>query len=164
MNLIILGFCLTAVAALAQNTISVRAKLIPDSGTFTAISEKPKGRLLKQGERFTADRISVFADSFKTENPLRDKHFTKYLAGGDKFPYPRIDLTDLKASHGTGKATLTLNNVKRPVKIKYLEKDKYVEAEFKVKASEFNLPNASYLGIGVQDQVKINVHYYFETK
>ena len=164
MNFIILGLLLTSVTVYAQNTIRVMAKLIPDTGSFTAISEKPKGRLLKQGKRFTADRLSVFADSFQTENPLRDKHFTDYLAGGSKRPHPRIDILDLEATEGKGKATLVVNDVKKPVELKYTEENKFVDAEFEVKASDFNLPKASYLGIGVQDKVKIKVKYYYEIK
>ena len=164
MNFIILGLLLASATVYAQNTIRVMAKLVPDTGSFTAISEKAKGRLLKQGNRFTADRISVFADSFKTENPLRDKHFTEYISGGKGLPHPRIDILNLEASEGKGKATLAVNNVKQPIEIKYKEQDKYVDAEFEVKASDFKLPKANYLGIGVQDEVKIKVQYYFETK
>src|SRR5690606_13728175 len=103
-------------SSFAQNIIRVRATLIPNTGSFTATSEKAKGRLLKSDSTFTADRISVFVSSFKTENELRDKHFAEHIGGGKKQTHPRIDITELKAQNGEGEAKLTLNGVTKPVK------------------------------------------------
>lgn len=164
MKLLVLGLIFCSTTLYAQNVISVRATLVPDTGSFTATSEKAKGRLLKQGQEFTADRLSVFADSFRTENPLRDKHFAEYIAGGEKLPNPRIDITNLKATKGRGEANLTVNGVTKPVKINYVSQSKYVDAEFEVNCSDFNLPKAKYLGIGVEDKVKVKIKYYYETK
>lgn len=163
MKLLILGLFLCS-TAYAQNIVRVYATMIPNTGSFVATSEKAKGRLLKRGEEFTADRISVFANSFTTDNGLRDKHFAEYIAGGAKLPYPRIDITELKASKGTGTAKLTLNGVTKPVNLTYKPEGKYVDAKFEVNASDFNLPKAEYLGIKVEDKVKVSVKYYFEKK
>ena len=151
-------------SSFAQNIIRVRATLIPNTGSFTATSEKAKGRLLKSGSTFTADRISVFVSSFKTENELRDKHFAEHIGGGKKQTHPRIDITELKAQNGEGEAKLTLNGVTKPVKMKYEDKNGFVEASFKVSSTDFNLPKAQYLGIGVENDVAVNVKYFYEIK
>ncbi|WPU66122.1 YceI family protein [Peredibacter starrii] len=148
----------------AQNIIRVNAVLVPNTGSFVATSEKARGRLLKRGEDFTADRISVFADSFRTDNGLRDKHFAEYIGGGPKLPHSRIDITELKGTKGTAKANITINGITKPVDITYTAHDKYVDAKFEVLCSSFNLPKAQYLGIGVEDKVKVSVQYYFEKK
>lgn len=148
-----------------QNFVSVRAVMVPNTGSFTAKSEKLKGRLLKHSDNsFTADRLSVFVGSFQTENNLRDKHFAEYVGGGKKLPHRRIDLLDLTAKDGKGKANLKVNGVTKPVDINFEEKDDFVEASFEVKASDFNLPKANYLGIGLEDLVKVNVQYKYEKK
>ncbi|WP_408099036.1 YceI family protein [Peredibacter sp. HCB2-198] len=164
MKLLAFGLLFCSSVLHAQNIVRVYATLIPNTGSFEATSEKAKGRLLKQGQEFTADRISVFVDSFTTGNGLRDKHFAEHIGGGPKLPHPRIDLTDLKAGQGKGTANLTLNGVTKPVTITYSSKDKYVDAKFEVSSSEFNLPKAQYLGIGVEDKVKVSVKYYYEKK
>ena len=138
--------------------------MIPDTGTFTAKSEKAKGRLLKIENSFKADRISVFTDSFKTENSLRDKHLIEYLNGDPKNPHSRIDITELKGQGGKAQAFLTLNGVKNPVSITYEEGSNFVDAEFEVDTTSFKLPKANYLGIGVEDKVKVTVKYYYERK
>ena len=149
----------------SQNLVSVKGTMVPNSGSFTAKSEKLKGRLLKQSDHsFTADRLSVFVDSFQSENKLRDKHFAQYLAGDKKPPQRRIDLLDLTARDGKGTASLKINGVTKPIEISYQEKDHFIEASFEVKASDFNLLPASYLGIGLEDLVKINVQYTYEKK
>ena len=147
-----------------QNLVSVRATMIPNTGSFTAKSVKLKGRLLKEGSSFTADRLSVFVNSFETENNLRDRHFAEYVGGGAKLPHRRIDLTELKASEGKGVGNLIVNGVSRPVEISYTEKENFIEANFSVKASDFKLPRANYLGVGLEDLVKIQVQYPYENK
>jgi polyisoprenoid-binding protein YceI len=149
---------------LAQNLVHVRATLIPNTGSFTAKSEKAKGRLVKSGNTYTADRISVFVTSFQTENQLRDKHFAEHIGGGKKQTHPRIDITELKAEKGEGQALLTLNGVTKPVKLKYEENKGFVEAKFDVSSSDFNLPKAQYLGIGVENNVSVTVKYFYELK
>lgn len=163
MKLLVLGLFFSSILH-AQNIIRVSAVLVPNTGSFVATSEKARGRLLKRGEEFTADRISVFADSFRTDNGLRDKHFAEYIGGGKKLPYSRVDITELKARNGTATAKLTLNGITKPVDITYTAFDKYVDAKFEVNCSNFNLPKAQYLGIGVEDKVKVSIQYYFEKK
>lgn len=150
--------------AWGQNQVAIRATMVPHSATFTAKSEKLKGRLLKQQNTFSADRLSVFVDSFTTENKLRDQHFVQYLAGGEKLPHPRIDLIKLKAREGKGRGEIIINGVAKEVEISYQEKGDEVHAEFTVTPSHFKLPPANYLGIGVEDQVKVKVQIKYEIK
>lgn len=164
MKYFFVSLCFLSSLAFAQNVIRVRAVLVPNTGTFTATSKETKGRLLKRAKEFTADRISVFVDSFKTENSLRDKHFKQHIGGGPKMTHPRVDITELKASHGKGRANLTLNGITKEVEIIYTEKPKFIEAHFNVNSTDFDLPKAQYLGIGVEPGVKVNVEYHYEIK
>lgn len=135
----------------AEEKITLNVTLTP-AGSFQAVSKKPKGNLIKEKGGFTADKISVTIESFKTGIDLRDEHFWKHLQSSK---HPKATLSNLKAQGGKGTASLEVNGVTKPVSISYSEKGQEIQAEFKVKASDFGLAKAEYLGVGVSDQVVI---------
>ncbi len=142
---------LSTTTAFAKPKISVFVSLTP-AGSFTAVSEKPKGNLFKQGESFTADKISITIESLKTGIDLRDEHFWKHL---NSSKHDKAVLTDLKATGGKATANLEVNGVKKPIAISYKMVGEEVQANFVVKASQFGLSKAEYLGVGVEDTVKV---------
>ncbi len=151
---------LTTFNAFAKAKVSIFVTLSP-AGNFTAVSERPKGNLFQQGENFSADKISVTIESFKTGIDLRDEHFWKHL---NSTKNDKAVLTDLKATNGRASANLEVNGVKKPIAITYKIVDEEVMATFTVKGSQFNLAKAEYLGVGVEDNVKVEVTLPFRTK
>ncbi len=137
----------------AQNQVSINVSLSP-SGSFQATTTKIKGHLKQNGALIEGDKISVLIETLKTGIDLRDEHFAKHLHA-DKFP--KATLTQLKAQDGKGSANLEVNGVVRPITLSYILKDGVVKANFSVKASDFNLSKAQYLGVGVEDLVTISV-------
>lgn len=148
----ILFFTFSVLAA--DNKVTVHVALTP-AGSFQAESTKLKGKLSKKGDTLVADKISVSVESFKTGIDLRDEHFWKHLNPTKK--HPRIVLTNLKTSGRQGSGVLEVNGVKQPVKFNFVEKDGMAESKFKLKASSFNLSKASYMGVGVADEVLVHV-------
>ena len=159
-HIVALCLLLTSLSAFAKAKVSVFVSLSP-AGSFTAVSEKPKGNLFKQGDSFTADKISITIESFKTGIDLRDEHFWKHL---NSTKHDKAVLTNLKASNGKATADLEVNGVKKPVSISYKVAGEEVVATFAVKASQFSLARAEYLGVGVEDNVKIEAVLPFRTK
>lgn len=147
-----------------ENIVTLFAKLIPNTGSFSGISNKARGRLLKTATGYEADRLSVLADTFKTENTVRDSHLADYISGGEKRPHPRIDLLNLKAQDGKATATLQINNIKKEVQITYKEKADHVLAEFEINTEDFQLPKASFLGVVVENKAKITAQFYWVAK
>lgn len=134
------------------NKVVISVNLNP-AGSFQGVSQKLKGQLLKNGEMITSKgSISVSIESFKTGIDLRDEHMWKHM---NSSKHAKAILTELKAQNGNATAVLEVNGVKKPIKITYkLLKDEVV-AHFNIKASEFNLKKAEYLGVGVDDNIKI---------
>lgn len=159
---LIFALCLmlTTVAAFAKAKVSIFVSLSP-AGSFTAVSEKPKGNLFRSGDSFTADKISITIESFKTGIDLRDEHFWKHL---NSTTHDKATLTNLKAAGGKATADLEVNGVKKPVNISYTVAGDEVAAKFTVKASQFNLKKAEYLGVGVEDDVKVEANIPFRAK
>lgn len=153
MRLFVILFSIISFSVFAQTSITVNVALSP-SGSFQATSNKVKGNLKKNGEVIEADKIQVMIESLKTGIELRDEHFAKHL---QYQTHPKAVLTGLKAQNGKGTAQLEVNGITKPVSINYELKDGQVKANFKVKASDFKLPKAQYLGVGVEDDVVVNV-------
>ncbi len=157
---IALFLILSSVFVYAKPQVSIFVTLSP-AGSFTAVSEKPKGNLFKQGESFTADKISITIESFKTGIDLRDEHFWKHL---NSTKHDKAILTNIKASAGRATADLEVNGVKKPVAISYKVLGEEIVAAFTAKPSQFGLARAEYLGVGVEDNVKVEVTLPFRTK
>lgn len=156
-SLFLVVFSLTAHA---ENMSTVFISLSP-AGSFSAVSKKVKGNVIRNGDNFTAEKISATVESYKTGIDLRDEHFWKHLEAAK---HPKITLTDLKASGGKATATLEVAGVKKPVSISYVVKGSEVVATFNVKASIFGLKKVEYLGVGVSDDVKIETTIGFKSK
>ncbi len=158
----ILALCLllSSMALFAESKITLFVNLTP-AGSFQAVSNKAKGNLFKQGETFTADKISVSIESFKTGIDLRDEHTWKHM---NSVKHPKAVLTDLQAAGGKATANLELNGIKKPVTIAYKVVAQEVLAKFSVKASEFGMSKAEYLGVGVTDVINVEANLPFKTK
>lgn len=159
---LIVALCLvvTSLTASAKSKVSIFVSLSP-AGSFTAVSEKAKGNLFKQGDSFTADKISMTIESFKTGIDLRDEHFWKHL---NSTKHDKAVLTNIKATNGRATADLEVNGVKKPIAISYKVSGEEIIANFAVKASSFGLAKAEYLGVGVEDNVKVEAILPYRTK
>jgi polyisoprenoid-binding protein YceI len=154
MKFITVLFLLTfSMLALAEGKVTFHAGLTP-AGSFDAVSSKLKGNVTKQGDMYVADKLSVLIESFKTGIVIRDEHTWKHF---NYQKHPKATLYDLKAKGGKAVGVLEVNGVKKPVSATYETKGDKVIAKFTVKASSFNLPKASYLGVGVNDDVAVTV-------
>lgn len=149
MSLLFIGLSLSNVFA---HELTVKISLSP-AGSFEAKTEKLKGEIKQQGSKFTAENLWVKVEELKTGINLRDEHFHKHLNFEKS---PKITLSQVTAESGKGSGTLTVNENKMPVNFTYKNiSDKKIEANFKVKASDFKLKPANYMEIGVDDLVEI---------
>jgi polyisoprenoid-binding protein YceI len=144
----------------AEPKVTLFIGLTP-AGSFQAVSKKVKGNLFKQGAAFTADKLTVSIESFKTGIDLRDEHTWKHL---NSSKHPKATLSSLKASGGKATANLEVNGVVKPISISYVEKGSEIDAKFMVKASTFKLAKASYLGVGVNDDITVEATVPFKAK
>lgn len=110
--------------------------------------------------------LSVDLRTLKTGIGLRDRHMRdNYLevAKGPGFETATLEGIQIEKLDGktTFNGTLVLHGERRAVSglatIARQGGGYTVEAEFPVRVSEFNIPKPSYLGVGVQDQVRIKI-------
>lgn len=156
----VLALLLSSLSCFAEDKVTLYVTLTP-AGSFQAVTKKLKGNLIKENGIFTADKISVTIESFKSGIDLRDEHFWRHLNSNK---HNKANLYNLKAQGGKGNAELEVNGVKKPIDISYLEKGQEVNAKFKVKASDFGLKKAEYLGVGVDNEVMVEVSIAFKAR
>lgn len=110
--------------------------------------------------------LSVDLRTLKTGIGMRDRHMRdNYLEveKGPGFETATIEGIQIEKLDGktTFNGTLVLHGERRAVSglatIARQGGDYTVEAEFPVRVSEFNIPKPSYLGVGVQDQIRIRI-------
>lgn len=142
------------------NKITLNVSLSP-AGSFQAVSNKAKGNIIKQGDAFTADKISVSIESFKTGIDLRDEHTWKHM---NSSKHPKAILSDVKGQGGKATGNLEVNGVKKPVSIAYTVAGENVNAKFSVKASDFGMAKAEYLGVGVNDLIAVEATLPYKTR
>jgi hypothetical protein len=148
---LLLTFLLFSVNILANDQVKVFISLSP-AGSFEAVSSKLKGKLKVSGKNYVTDKLSVLVSSFKTGIDLRDDHFQKHL-NAKKFS--KIEMSNVTASAGKGQGDLMVSGVTKRVDFTYKEDGKFLIANMKLKASDFKLPKAQYLGVGVNDDLVV---------
>lgn len=140
------------------------AKTTALTGDFTpatSASETGKGRFV------------VDLKTLETGITLRDSHLrTTYLEVEKGDDYAKAVLSDLRISgaeaaglNGKGKftGTLRLHGVERPVsgsvEIRRTGQMVRIRASFPVSITQFNIPTPRYLGVGVRDEVSVQVTF-----
>ncbi len=158
--LLFLGLICSNNAYSAEDSLSLNVKLTP-AGSFVAKSNKLKGDVVKDGTSFKAEKLTVLISTFKTGMALRDEHFCKHLKCEAN---PKATLSDFVGTNGVGKGILEVAGVKKPIEVTYVDKGNQLVAQLNFKASEFGLPPAKYLGVGVNDEVTGEVTITFKAK
>ena len=151
-------FVLASFSVLAESKLIVNVELNP-AGSFQATSENLRGELIKKNGVFTAKNISVNIESLKTGIDLRDEHFWKHM---NSLKYNQAVISDLKGENGKATAQLEVAGVKKMIQISYQEEGNNIVGKFTVSAHDFKLPQAEYLGIGVEDKVVSEVTMPFK--
>ena len=137
-------------------------------GGFEAKTEAVSGQVSLGADQPGAldGALSVDLRTLKTGIGIRDRHMRDNYLEVEKAPgFETATIEDIQIEKLEGKTTfngtLVLHGERKPVSgsatIARQGGGYSVEAEFPVKVSEFNIAKPTYLGVGVQDQIKIKI-------
>lgn len=141
-------------AASASPGLIADVALTP-AGDFQAKSEDVKGFATVEGDTVKAENITVSLKNLKTGLALRDKHAKEKYLEVDKFPEAKLSKAIGKG--GKGKARVSLKGIEKEVEGTYKIEGKELKASFPIKLSDFKISGIKYMGVGVDDIVKVNV-------
>lgn len=164
MKAIVLSFVALAFAAGAQAETLTNAEVSwHASGNAGLVNIDGKGGKVVASALTVADgkasgTVEVSTTDFKTGIDLRDKHAANYL-GADKHPTAKLELDPaaIGATNADWTGKLTLNGATHAVAGKArLEGDK-LWAQFDVDRKDYGIEKPTYLGVGVEDVIKVTV-------
>ena len=136
----------------AQQAI-VDLKLRP-AGSFKVKSTEVSGFAIQKGDTVEAQNIKVGLKKVQTGISLRDDHTRKHL---EVEKYPEAVLVSAKGQGGKGQGVIRIRGVEKPISGTYKIQGSQLIAEFPIKLSEFNITGIKYMGVGVDDNAKVNV-------
>lgn len=155
-NTLVLSLLLAGSAAQAGDArVKIHVTLFP-AGSFVAESKSLSiGQKGEQGGKLFARNISLQLDTLKTGISLRDQHMRENYF--DTARHPHAVLTRAVAKDGKLVGDLNIRGVTKRITGSYeMSGDEFV-GKFKTKLSDFQIPPAKYLGVGVQDEVEVEV-------
>jgi polyisoprenoid-binding protein YceI len=137
-------------------------------GSFEAKTKNLSGDLAVAGDNQAVQgALTVDLQTLETGIGLRDRHLKdNYLEVAKGPEYAEARLQDIRVERLDGKTTfrglLTLHGQQREVsgtaQIKPNGNGYRMEASFPIKVSEFQIPEPTYLGVGVADEVMVRVN------
>lgn len=147
---------LTNFAFAQDNTVKAYFVLNP-MGDFVGTMKVISGTVSLQDGKFKGKNIVVDLKSLVTGMELRDDHAkNKYL---DVKKYPTAVLLEAVGANGVGKARIKVRDKESVVNgtYKISSSGKNMKAEFKIKLSSFGIADVNFKGIGVEDEVRVEV-------
>lgn len=154
--LIILLIVFSGFSYAQDNTVKAYVVLNP-AGDFVANLKVMSGFASLQGDQYKAKDVVVDLNSLVTGFETRDDHAkNKYL---DVKKFPQAVLLEASGSKNQGKGRLKMRGIEKDISgtYKVVNSGKSISADFKIKLSDFGINDISYKGIGVEDDVRIEV-------
>ena len=143
----------------SQNAFSQALKMyvtLNPAGDFVAENKKVTGVAYENPDgSVEAKDVKVVVSAFDSGISLRDEHMVNKYLEAPKFP--EILLKAAKGRDGKGEAIIVVKGKQAKVAGTYVKGKDKLKATFNTKVSSFGIGDISYKGIGVEDDVKIEV-------
>lgn len=140
-----------SLALAASATVDVT---LSPAGSFKAETKDVKGFATQKGNEVSAQNIVVPLKGLKTGIELRDKHTLKYL---EVNKYPEAVLISAKGKGGKGIGKIRIRGIEKDISGTYKIVGKELQANFKLNLPDFKITDINYMGVGVEDEVVLNV-------
>ena len=149
----VLGILVFVSQHVLAGAVAVDVTLSP-AGSFKAETESVQGFAYKTATGIAAENVIIDMKTLKTGVSLRDKHTKEHLLV-EKFPQAK--LVKAVGKDGKGEAIVEIMGKKQRVKGTYTVVGNTMKAQFPIKLSDVDIKGIRYMGIGVKDDVVINV-------
>lgn len=153
-TLLVFIFSILSSNAFANRDVVVDVILSP-AGSFKMKTDEVVGNAVQKGDLVTAENIVVKLNNIKTGISLRDRHAKEKYLETSKFP--EAVLVKAEGQNGKGKGLIRIRGIEKEVAGEYVAQGGYLKAKFPLKVSDFGITGVKYMGVGVKDEIVINV-------
>lgn len=143
---------LFSLSALAQQA-SFDVALTP-AGSFKGKTNEVVGFATKKGAGVEAKNIVVHLKNLKTGITVRDEHTQKHL---ETSKFPDAVLVSASGQNGQGTGVIKIRGIQKNIAGTYKVDGSQLIADFPIKLSDFGITGIKYMGVGVEDEVKLHV-------
>jgi ABC-type transport system involved in cytochrome bd biosynthesis fused ATPase/permease subunit len=137
----------------AYSEVRIDVKLSP-AGSFVAETKKVKGYAYKTKTGVAAENVEVEVNSLTTGISLRDKHLKERLLSKK---FPKAKLIKAVGKNGVGKASIEIKGIKKTYSGTYTIDGSNLNAKFDINLPDLKITDVSYMGVGVNDKVTVNI-------
>ena len=132
--------------------VKIYVELSP-AGSFEITGSRFKGgKIKRKGDKFSVSDIYIPTNKLKTGIDLRDEHMRKRIKNDS------VLVKKAEGVNGEGKGVILIRDVEKDFSFTYRELDsKFIRAKFTLNLSDFKIPDISYMGVGVEDKIKVEV-------
>ncbi|HPI41703.1 MAG TPA: YceI family protein, partial [Pseudobdellovibrionaceae bacterium] len=102
-----------------------------------------------------AKNISVQLKKLKSGMSLRDEHMTKKYLETDK--YPEALLLSAQGKNGIGEGIIKIKGIEKKIQGNFNVIGSNLKAVFNLKLSDFEIKGIRYMGVGVKDQIRVEI-------
>jgi|SRR6185312_1489614 len=149
---IVIALLCLSLSAFAQEA-SVDVSLTP-AGSFKGKTHEVIGTAFRKGAVVEASNIIVHLKNLKTGITVRDEHTQKHL---ETNKFPDAILVSAKGQNGQGSGVIKIRGIQKAIAGTYQIQGNQLVAQFPLKLSDFGISGIRYMGVGVEDEVKLSV-------
>lgn len=124
------------------------------AGSFKAKTQEVSGTVSRQGDVLVASNIVVKLSQLDTGIELRNEHTREYLKVSE---FPEAILLHAQGSQGKGSGRIKIMGQEKDIQGTYTVDGKMLRAKFPLSLKEFGITGIRYMGVGVKDQITVNV-------
>lgn len=155
-NIFFTSLVFLSLKSFAQVEAKASVNLFP-AGDFVAEIKSSQGTAIIEKKKLIVPDITLDLSTLATGLNLRDEHAkNKYL---DVKKFPKAVLSNIQAENGKGSGMLQIRDKKIKIDGTYTiaPDKKTVTADFKIKLSDYGISDINYKGVGVEDEVNVQV-------
>ncbi len=152
MKSIILAICLGISFQSVAQSMKAQVELSP-VGSFEVVSKTIRGSVYKESGKLVAKNIRIPVRNLTSSNETRDEHLKEKL---EYKKNPNIIVEKALGAGGKGNALIKVRSVTKKIPFSYTESGSTVNVEFSINLKEYGIGGINYMGVGVQDIVKVS--------
>ena len=155
-SLLVLFVTIIFSSTYAEDQLSKKATVfvsLSPAGSFEISTSRFKGgKIKKSGNTYSVSEIYVPTEKLTSGIDLRDEHIR------DRIKNETVMVKSATGKNGQGKGIIVIRDIAKEFSFSFEAlSGNFIKAKFSLNLSDFKIPNLSYMGVGVENEIKLEV-------